>query len=151
MWRSNASRFLVMRARPNRRAAAAMVLAAMLATGCSYGYSRSALEYGADLPPPPPRGYAGLGYEAAWASPWYFSFSYTYGYPYYSSYYPYSMYYDDPWRYYPPRYAYPWYRYPYRYVPFVVTPAPRRTFRLDPGTSAPSPPAGKSKRRFDLP
>lgn len=124
-----------------------MALAALLVAGCEYGYSRSALEYGADRPPPPPRGYAGVGYEAGWASPWYFSFSYTYGYPYY----PYSMYYYDPWWYYPPRYAYPWYPYPYWFAPFVVTPAPRRTFRLAPGTSAPSPPAGKSRRRFDLP
>jgi hypothetical protein len=139
-----------MRARPTRRAAAAMVLAAMLVAGCEYGYSRSALEYGADLPPPPPRGYASVGYGAGWVSPGYFSFSYTYGYPYYS-YSPYSMYSYDPWWSYPPRYAYPWYAYPYVYAPFVVTPAPRRTFRLDPGPSAPSPRAGRSKRRFTLP
>jgi hypothetical protein len=130
---------------------AAWALFALLATGCQYGYSRSALETDTRVAPPP-RGYVSAGY------PWYLSFSYTYGYPssYYAPYWysPYAPFYD-PWWYYPPRYAYPYY--PYYYSPFVVRPAPRRTFRSNTGPSVPAPspstpsPSGRSRRQFNLP
>ena len=134
------------------RGAAIALVVGLLAAGCQYGYSRSALEADVDLAPAP-RGYASAGY------PWYLSFSYTYGYPSYGPYgypywySPYAAYYD-PW-YYPPRYAYPWYPYWYG-PPTVVTPAPRRTFRSSsPGTSSPKPSApsspSPSKRRFNPP
>lgn len=129
----------------------AALMLALLATGCQYGYSRSALEADTRVAPPP-RGYVSAGY------PWYLSFSYTYGYPssYYAPYWysPYAPFYD-PWWYYPPRYAYPYY--PYYYSPFAVRPAPRRTFRSNTGPSAPAPspstpsPGGRSRRQFNLP
>lgn len=133
------------------RTAVLAIAVALFATGCQYGYSRSALESAYD-PAPSSRGYAGAGY------PWYMSFSYTYGYPPYYPYPyyrypPYAAYYDPRW-YYPPYYASPWY--PYWYAPpVVVTPAPRRAFRpVAPGPSSPkpAPPSpSPSRRRFNLP
>lgn len=135
------------------RAAAFALAIGLLAAGCQYGYSRSALEAEPDLPPSS-RGYASAG------SPWYLSFSYTDGYPSYypypsAPYYysPYAAYYD-PWWYYP-RYAAPWHPYPSP-PPVVVTPAPRRAFRpIPPGTPSPKPsgPASPSpsRRRFNSP
>lgn len=139
-------------ARPHARAVAVMALVGLFVAGCQYGYSRNALEADANLAPPA-RGDASVGYQSAWMSPGYLSFSYTYGYPSYNPYspywYPYAAYYD-PW-YYPPRYAYPWY-----HVPRVVVPQhPRRRFRSDSQSSAPAPsppaPASQSRRRFNLP
>ncbi len=138
-----------------RAVLAAWVCGVALA-GCVYGYSRDALERGRDLPPP--RGAVGLGYEAYWAtSPWYLSFSYTYGYPYASYYYspvfP-PSYYDwpyGPYRLYP--YYYPYYPY---YGPHVFVPSkpPRRTLRPDggsgPATTEP-PASGKGRRQLNLP
>lgn len=135
-----------------RAVLAAWVCGVALA-GCVYGYSRDALERGTDLPPP--RGAVGYGYDAYWAvSPWYLSFSYTYGSPY--AYYPPSHYYYGPYgpyRFYP--YAYYPYYYPY-YGPHVFAPSkpPRRTLRLDggsgPATTEP-PASGKGRRQLNLP
>lgn len=124
------------------------VLCAALA-GCEYGYSRSALMVESGYPPaPPPRSYVGYGYEA-YGSPWGWSFSYAFGspYPYYSRPY-YSVY--APYYYYAPFYPYT----PYVYVPYSVSPAPRRTIRLAPGSGSPKPSApssGSSRRRLNLP
>ena len=138
------------------RSAWRVVLAAWVCgvalAGCVYGYSRSALERGADLPPP--REAAGYGYDAYWAmSPWYLSFSYTYGYPYayyYSPVFPPSYYY---WPYGPHRF-YPYY-YPYS-GPYIFAPSkpPRRTLRLDGGSgpaTAEPPASGKGRRQLNLP
>ncbi len=135
-----------------RGAVLAAVLCGAVLAGCQYGYSRSMLETEAGLSPEP-RGYVGYGYDVGWmVSPWFFSFSYTYGDPYYPhpffpaySYYPYYYPY-----YYPPRYVYP---YPYVYVPYRVAPAPRRTLRVPPGSStAPdSTSPNTSRRRLNLP
>jgi hypothetical protein len=136
----------------------------VLVGGCEYGYSRSALQGGGPAQAAAPTGSFSVGYQTGWASPWSFGFSYSYPYsPYwyapYPYYYPYSPFPYDPWWYYPPRYAYPWYPYPYSRAPYVVKPAPKRTFRFEPDSSAPSPsptpapsaPSGKSKRRFNFP
>jgi hypothetical protein len=138
-----------------RGAVAAAVLCGAVLTGCQYGYSRSALEGEAGLPPEPgPRGYVSYGYDTAWTvSPWFFSFSYTFAdpygphpffpaYSYYPYYYPY---------YYPPRYVYP---YPYVYAPYRVVPAPRRILRVPPGSGSTAPGStspNTSRRRLNLP
>ena len=132
-----------------RGAVAAAVLCGAVLAGCVYGYSRSALEQGPGFPPPP-REAMNYGYEAYWAtSPWYLSFSYTYGYPYayyYSPVFPPSSYY---WPYGPYRF-YPYYYYPYS-GPYVFAPSKpsRRTLRLDGGSGSTTtqPPASDSRRR----
>ncbi len=138
-----------------RGAVAAAVLCGAVLTGCQYGYSRSALEADSGLPQTPgPRGYVSYGYDTMWtASPWFFSFSYTFADPYYPhpffpaySYYPYYYPY-----YYPPRYVYP---YPYAYVPSRVVPAPRRILRVPPGSEPTKPDSGspdRPRRRLNLP
>ena len=91
-----------------RGAVAAAVLCGAVLAGCQYGYSRSALEQAPGFPPPA-REAAGYGYEPYWAiSPWYLSFSYTYGYPHAYSYSPV----------FPPSYYYYWPYGPYRFSPY---------------------------------
>jgi hypothetical protein len=135
-------------------AVAAILVVVLLLAGCEYGYSRSVLEGGGPGPAAMPQGSISVGYQTGWVAPWSFGFSYAYpSSPYWYSPYPYYAY--DPWWYYPPRYTYPWYPYPSPYVPYVVPPAPKRTFRFDPEPTAPSPapsaPPSKSKRRFNFP
>ncbi len=135
-------------------AVAAMLGVTMLLAGCEYGYSRSVLQGGEPGPAAIPYGSVSVGYQTGWVAPWSFGFSYTYpSSPYGYSPYPYYAY--DPWWYYPSRYTYPWYPYPSPSVPYVVPPAPKRTFRFDPDPAAPSPtpsaPPSKSNRRFNFP